>query len=212
MEGDDLNLTPIIYDPLTRQFSIFSDDLDEAGLRTITVTATLDSLPEITNFIIVEIDIITPCQDPASITITAQPQTNPLPYSFAYDIPIFELVPPVIEPAYCFDSIVYECSLTDDSPRTDICDITYDGDIVVSQFDPATGNYFFQATDVDNYPPGFYTFEITARVSTAPTVTAVSTFELELRDACSLQRLRNSEGLTIDHPFEDQVYYFVEDN
>ena len=71
MEGDDLNLTPIIYDPLTRQFSIFSDDLDEAGLRTITVTATLDSLPEITNFIIVEIDIITPCQDPASITITA---------------------------------------------------------------------------------------------------------------------------------------------
>ena len=47
-------------------------------------------------------------------------------------------------------------------PRLDICDVNE----VLTQaaFDPVTGRYTFQSTDMASYPAGIYTLQITGTV------------------------------------------------
>ena len=51
-------------------------------------------------------------------------------------------------------------------------------------FDPATGDYSFEFTDILTYPPGVYSFTITASAGTGPTETTQVTFDMTLVDQC----------------------------
>jgi len=93
--------------------------------------------------------------------------------------------------------------MSDDSPRTDLCNLS-NGDITISSFDTNTGEYSFLSTDPEGFPFGVYTFEITSELITDPTEITVSTFEITLKEPCSLDLLlRSGGGLTITNPFED---------
>ena len=84
---------------------------------------------------------------------------------------------PTISPSFCTIA-AYSCALTSDSPRTDLCEIS-DGN-TVGAFNTATGDYTFKSDDSVTYPPGVYTFEITAAVGDGPTKTATFTFQMTL--------------------------------
>ena len=51
-------------------------------------------------------------------------------------------------------------------------------------FEPTTGDYSFEFTDYLTYPPGVYTFTITASVGTGPTETTQVTFDMTLVGQC----------------------------
>ena len=51
-------------------------------------------------------------------------------------------------------------------------------------FDSASGDYSFVFTDILKYPPGVYTFTVTASVGTGPTETTQVTFDMTLVDQC----------------------------
>ena len=60
------------------------------------------------------------------------------------------------------------------SPATDLCSVT-------GVFDPSTGDFTFETTDMVAYPPGDYIFEITG---TSATKSDVATWTLTLVDPC----------------------------
>lgn len=56
-------------------------------------------------------------------------------------------------------------------------------------FNTATGSYSFASTDFDNFPIGIYTFEITASAGTGPTLSVMSTIEMEIYDKCTAKEI-----------------------
>ena len=84
------------------------------------------------------------------------------------------MTPPIASPAKC--PITYSCSMPLGSPRTDLCDIS-DGD-TKGTINPETGIYTFRSVNINDYPTGTYTFELTASIGTGPTASVKSTFKL----------------------------------
>ena len=78
--------------------------------------------------------------------------------------------------------------------RTDLC-ARNDGS-THGVFDPIRGNYEFYSTDMANYLPGSYTFEITGTVGTKSTT---ATFVMTLVDPCPTTELI----ITQPDPFSD---------
>ena len=82
-------------------------------------------------------------------------------------------------------------------PRLDLCDII-DGSTQGS-FNTATGDYFFQSTDVFAFEPGTYEFKITGTVGIK---SDTATFSLILVDRC----LETTFFLK-SNPFSNETYY-----
>lgn len=96
-----------------------------------------------------------------------------------------EVWPPICEISY------YECSLSVDSARQDLCDLS-DGDTTFGTFDPATGAYTFKTHNMIDFPEGVYTFTITAFIVddlAATVVSEESTFTMTLTDPCPYANL-----------------------
>lgn len=64
-------------------------------------------------------------------------------------------------------------------PRTDLCNI-FDGS-TEGRFDSLMATYFFTSTDMQNYPPGTYTFSLTG---SAGMKVASATWDMILVDPC----------------------------
>ena len=81
-------------------------------------------------------------------------------------------------------------------PRLDICDVNE----VLTQaaFDPVTGRYTFQSTDMASYPAGIYTLQITGTVDLE---SASQIIEVELVDPCPTAALT-----LLPTPFVDESY------
>ena len=104
-----------------------------------------------------------------------------------------------MEPSIC--TFTYSCAVTV-GQRTDLCAIA-DG-TTHGVFDSITGNYEFYSTDMANYKPGQYTFEITGTVGTK---SASATFVMTLVDPCPTTTLTIIEP----DPFEDKTYILRDD-
>ena len=106
----------------------------------------------------------------------------------------FTLKPYIVEPPIC--KIVYSCKvITGD--RLDLCAVTVGDSHGV--FDPITGNYEFYSTNMADFKPGAYTFEITGTVGPK---SASATFVVTLVDPCPTTKLT----INIPVSFVDQDY------
>lgn len=101
-------------------------------------------------------------------------------YIYTGDSPkaVFTMNPFVSDPPVC--TVTYSCSMLVSSPRTDLCSII-DGS-TIGAFDPLTGDYSFQSTDLASYPKGLYQFEITGTVGTKSDKIIVN---INLNDPCA---------------------------
>ena len=108
-------------------------------------------------------------------------------YEYTGDSPavVFTMNPFAVVPSVC--AVTYSCAILAGAPRTDICSIT--SGATVGTFEPASGNFQFESTDMANFPPGVYQFEITGTVGTKSDKITVT---VEFVDPCS------SAVLTID--------------
>ena len=90
----------------------------------------------------------------------------------------------VFPPGEC--AVTYSCALTT-APVTftsseNLCFFVEGANM--GAFNQVSGDYSFMFTDRDTYPPGVYTFTITASVGTVPTETTSVTFDMTLVDQC----------------------------
>ena len=106
----------------------------------------------------------------------------------------FLLTPFVVQPPIC--TVEYSCKVIAGS-RLDLCQIS-DGS-THGIFDPITGSYQFYSTDMVNYKPGEYTFEITGTVGTK---SATAFFTMTLADPCPTTKLT----ITKPNSLRDQIY------
>ena len=88
----------------------------------------------------------------------------------------FNLTPFEVDPNVCSPS--YSCSVIS-GERTDLCSVQ-DG-LTAAEFNTVTGAYTFQSTDIANYTPGAYVFEITGTVGTKQDT---AQFTMILEDPC----------------------------
>ena len=73
----------------------------------------------------------------------------------------FSVTEYIVDPAFCQPELIYSCEVIM-GPRLDICDVN---DVLTqAAFDPVTGRYTFQSTDMASYPAGIYTLKITGTV------------------------------------------------
>lgn len=140
------------------------------------------------------IEIIDPCIDPTSVLATDQ--GPPSEYKYTGDTPRYDksITPFQVTPDAC--SFTYSCEMIG-GPRLDLCDII-DGSTQGS-FNTATGDYFFQSTDVFAFEPGTYEFRITGTVGIQ---SDTATFSLILVDRCP-----ESTFFLKSNPFSNETYY-----
>jgi len=104
----------------------------------------------------------------------------------------FKMNPFIANPGIC--TPVYSCNMVS-GPSLDLC-AKADG-TTQGVFSVITGNYEFYSTDMAKYPPGDYTFEITA---TLGSISKKITFVMTLVDPCP------TTTLTINSPFVPKLY------
>ena len=104
----------------------------------------------------------------------------------------FQMNPFIANPGIC--TPVYSCNMVL-GPRLDLC-AKADG-TTQGVFSVITGNYEFYSSDMANYPPGDYTFEVTA---TLGSISNKITFVMTLVDPCP------TTTLTINSPFVPKLY------
>ena len=66
----DSSMPPVAYDNLNQLFSIFSEDYDFDGLRTLTVSAFMTEYDMHTHEIQIELQIFNPCSEIEHVQIT----------------------------------------------------------------------------------------------------------------------------------------------
>ena len=133
--------------------------------------------------------------------MAATSQKNPPKYYYTGDSPSlkFELNPFIVKDPSC--EITYSCQLIQGPVKLDLCYIDEQG--TFAKFDTATGNYIFQSTNRDKYPPGEYIFMI---YGTSGSMTAHTRMKMTLVDhPCSRVELKLREN-----PFEDITYVLGE--
>ena len=169
-----------LFDPVTGGFVFSTTDpaVVPFGVYSFVITASVGSGAKSADSTF-QLEMKDPCVDAAKVSLVTQSQTNG-DYFYDGSDYTFVLNPPTVTPSFC--EVTYTCSLTADSPRTDLCNLSAAGASGI--FDAATGGYVFSANDRDVVPTGIYTFEITASVGSG-TKTAKSTFLLNLKDLCA---------------------------
>ena len=183
------------YDAENRKFTVFSEEEDLIGERSITLTATLIDHPTVTSATeTAKIDVIGRCVNLESVDAPAQ--QNPDDYYYTEAGLMFELNPYTVTPNDC-GVVVYSCEVISGA-RTDLCSINEES--TQANFDSVHGNYHFKSTDMTGFPPGEYTFKITG---SAEDLSASSTFTIKLEDPCPTSTLE----LVDPSPFTDQVVY-----
>ena len=194
---DTTTKPPMAYDQSINTFEIYSEDFSLLGDRNITVASFLTQYPvtkSLTPDASTTIEILNPCDDPFSLTSTAQ--TNPPDYIYKstqrakVELTLAQFI---VDPDASVCPITYSCQVI--GPNSDVCSKT-DGDTVAT-FSTTTGDYSFISIDKVNYPPGEYEFTITGTVG-LKSVTA--TFVMTLVDPCPTTQL------TIHNPFVDKTY------
>ena len=208
-DGDSLkdvvssSSNPVMYHAANRTHDVYSEDIslidttNDQNMKPYTVTAYLteyDTVKSATSSGIIE--FIDPCPSPESLV--AADQNNPADYYYTASDPKMEFVATgyVVEPIIC--AITYSCAVKS-SPTlpsgTDLCDVAEDAASGV--FDKITGNYDFSSLDMAKYPPGDYTFTITATVGDK---TVSKDFTVTFVDPCP------TTTLTLNSPFVDKTY------
>ena len=81
----------------------------------------------------------------------------------------------------------------------DLCSLP-EAEAEYANFDSRTGNYEFFSQDMDQYPPGVYTFEITGSIANDLTDNIV--FEMVLVDPCPTATI----SLMQDNVFDEMTY------
>ena len=162
------------------------------GSHEITLTGFLTNYPAVESQILTTtIEVTDACPNPFSVTATEQ--TSPPEYSYSVSGMQFNLTPFVVDPSACAPT--YSCTVTS-GDRTDLCSVQ-DGS-TVAEFNAVTGDYTFNSSDMQNYKPGSYTFEITG---TAGSKSAIATFTMTLVDPCPTTALFLDESVFTDSTY-----------
>lgn len=208
--GDDIDgaitnrfSDPVAYNSDTRTHTIEATNMDLLGFQPYTVMAYLVDYPSMQSAgpdATALIEFIDPCSNPVSVTATPQSGTKTYDYSRASAPPFtFKLRPFAVEPSACF--FKYSCDVIS-GPRLDLCSAPVN-DRTKINFDPMTGNYYFETSEMWAYPPGDYVFEITGSVGTK---SDSITFVMTLLDPCPGTQLKIVEP----DPFRNATYLLGE--
>ena len=106
---------------------------------------------------------------------------------------VFTMNPFIVDPPIC--TVTYSCSVIS-GPRFDLCAII-DG-ATKGVFNTITGDYAFESTDMANYLPGVYQFEITGTVGAKSDKIVV---DIRLVDPCPTTVINLEPS-----PFVDETY------
>ena len=109
------------------------------------------------------LDFLDPCKDKELASLTENHSQSVL-YPYYYDGTqlVHELNQLQVMPEFC--TVVYKCSLNEDSPRSDLCSVT-EGTLS-AEFDNMTRIFTLSVSNEDreSVPPGYYNFIITASI------------------------------------------------
>lgn len=184
----DSTMSPVAYNPSTRTFSVYSDQVSDVGQKSIQIKGYLELMPEAFEVTVFRLSIVSVCDEPSLASLA--PSTAPEPDTYSYggfkNPASFELEPFVASPDLC--KVTYSCTMVDS--EANLCK---DG-----SFNKATGDWTFDKTDPVKYPPGVYTFKITGSLGSMGVNVAEVTFEILFDDPCPDATLRQ-----IREPFQD---------
>ena len=207
---------PVRYNGDTRTFEVYSEDYSLIGTNEVTVRPYLEDYPDhVGPAEAAELIFLDPCAAPDKITAPAAPE---FPFLDNYSAAGVRVSPAAFstEPSVC--KVAYECvKLT---YLGDGLDNDCDGDCVagasgspggdedcdgiqeIRNFDPATGSFTFQTTDIDKYPPGDYEITIRGTTGSGTQIADETVVTLTLVDPCPTAELVNVEP----PKFEDIEY------
>ena len=111
--------------------------------------------------------VVDPCPGALSIDAPEQKETGEYRYDPIWFQFKFKMVSFVTEPSNnC--SVLYSCLMLDGPIDLDLCALPEDDDSEAHlsekseiEFDPQLGNYRFFSLNMERFPPGTYTFQIT---------------------------------------------------
>ena len=180
-----------------RELRVYTEDESFIGAHDIEITAYLVDYPNVKSQVVqTMLRVFDVC--PGANQITSPGQTNPNDYYYTSDAPSMEftLNPFTADPASCSSNIAYTCEVIL-GPRTDLCSVATGSTEGV--FNPVTGSFNFVTFDMENFPPGAYTFRITGQIDDK---SAATTFTVNFVDPCPSTTLT----LTPD-VFQDETYF-----
>ena len=160
-------LNPVAYEASTRTFSVWSDQLNDVGLRTIEIKGYLELFPDNIETTVFRLDIVSVCDDPSLASLAPSRAPRPGVYAYTGRKPSasFELEPFLASPSIC--KVNYSCEMVD--PKgVDLCK---DGN-----FNRKTGDWTFDTENPVKYEPGLYTFTITGSLGSLGVNVADVTF------------------------------------
>ena len=126
------------------KFTVYSEDFQDVGMHSISVTASLTNYPEITSEqTTIQFEVRDSCPNPFSVV--APEQSDPADYYYTGSSPMlsFSLVPFEVDPSVC--AVTYSCRVAS-GERTDLC-VIQDG-TTTATFNTETGAYTFSSTDI----------------------------------------------------------------
>ena len=198
------------YSQENQTFNLYSEDLNLIGIREYTLIARLEDYPTTTSDLMVgQIEVIDPCNEPGSITVT--PQRPLIPYYYTGEIINYQMNPFLTWPPNC--DFTYECADVV-GPDPDVqCFIPSPqlGGRDVGKWTQethrltgmSTGSYAFGTIDMQTFSPGMYNFTIVATTGKETPISAEMMFTLDLRDPCPISQLQ-----LLENPLTD-IYYLV---
>jgi len=146
------------FNAVTQSLTTFSSDKAKIGLYQLTLQAQYSGTTySVAGKLDFDVNLIDPCLDSATITVTAQANPADYAYTAASPLAFFSLNPFTILPSFCVPT--YSCFVISGTP--DICSVT---GTTTATFNSSTGNYQLSTTEMDKYVPGIYRFKITAAV------------------------------------------------